>query len=74
MLYKPWRRRIDRIRGVHRQAEISRAVDETVELDMLPSHEPTKDLEQGQEIIRNGPEHSPAETPIDYKVGEQVVS
>ncbi|KAG7005416.1 50S ribosomal subunit L30 [Physcia stellaris] len=73
-LYKPWRRRIDGIRGVHRQAEISRPVEETLNLDVLPSHQPTKDPEQGQAIIHNGPQHSPAETPIDYKVGEQVVS
>lgn len=73
LLYKPWRRRFDRIRGVHRQAQISRAVAETVDPDMLPSHEPTKDLEQGQAIIHNRPQRSLAQKPIDDKVGEQVI-
>ena len=71
--YKPWRSRIDGMRGVHRQPPQSRAGGEAVELGILASHEPTKDLEQGQEIIHSGPQHSPAQESIDCKGGGQVV-
>lgn len=70
MLYKPWRRRIDRMRAAaHLQPQISQAVGETIDLDILPSHQPTKDLEQSQAIIHNTSELPLARKPMDYTVG-----